>query len=155
MTVGPRLPISVLMSATIETIRDDFAFLDDWEDRYRYVIELGNGLAPYPEELRDGAHKVPGCVSQVWLHADRGEGADPAIDFLGDSDAHIVRGLVAIMIAFYSGRKASEIVAADAETLLRDLGLDEHLTPQRANGLRSMIGRIRQEADRALAEPAS
>lgn len=143
------------MSAKIETIRDDFSFLDDWEDRYRYVIDLGNGLAPYPEELRDGAHKVPGCVSQVWLHADRGEGSDPVIDFLGDSDAHIVRGLVAIMIAFYSGRRASEIATADAEALLRDLGLDEHLTPQRANGLRSMIGRIRQEADRALAEPAS
>jgi len=143
------------MTAAIETIRDDFTFLDDWEDRYRYVIDLGNGLAPYPEELRDGAHKVPGCVSQVWLHADRGEGSDPVIDFLGDSDAHIVRGLVAIMIAFYSGRRASEIATADAEALLRDLGLDEHLTPQRANGLRSMIGRIRQEADRALAEPAS
>lgn len=143
------------MTAQIETIRDDFSFLDDWEDRYRYVIDLGNGLAPYPEELRDAAHKVPGCVSQVWLHADRGEGSDPEIDFLGDSDAHIVRGLVAIMIAFYSGRRASEIAAADAEGLLRDLGLDEHLTPQRANGLRSMIGRIRQEADRALAQPAS
>ncbi|MCG6113640.1 MAG: SufE family protein [Mesorhizobium sp.] len=143
------------MTAPIETIRDDFTFLDDWEDRYRYVIDLGNGLAPYPEELRDGAHKVPGCVSQVWLHADRGEGSDPVIDFLGDSDAHIVRGLVAIMIAFYSGRRASEIATADAEALLRDLGLDEHLTPQRANGLRSMIGRIRQEADRALAEPTS
>lgn len=143
------------MTAPIETIREDFTFLDDWEDRYRYVIDLGNGLAPYPEELRDGAHKVPGCVSQVWLHADRGEGSDPVIDFLGDSDAHIVRGLVAIMIAFYSGRRASEIATADAEALLRDLGLDEHLTPQRANGLRSMIGRIRQEADRALAEPTS
>ncbi len=143
------------MTAQIETIREDFSFLDDWEDRYRYVIDLGNGLAPYPEELRDGTHKVPGCVSQVWLHADRGEGSDPVIDFLGDSDAHIVRGLVAIMIAFYSGRRASEIATADAEALLRDLGLDEHLTPQRANGLRSMVGRIRQEADRALAEPAS
>ena len=105
------------MTAAIETIRDDFTFLDDWEDRYRYVIDLGNGLAPYPEELRDGAHKVPGCVSQVWLHADRGEGSDPVIDFLGDSDAHIVRGLVAIMIAFYSGRRASEIATADARGL--------------------------------------
>lgn len=143
------------MTTKIDTIRDDFSFLDDWEDRYRYVIDLGNGLAPYPEEFRDGSHKVPGCVSQVWLHATRGEGADPVIEFVGDSDAHIVRGLVAIMIAFYSGRRASEIAAADAEGLLRELGLDEHLTPQRANGLRSMIGRIRQEADRALAEPAS
>ena len=143
------------MTAQIETIRDDFSFLDDWEDRYRYVIDLGNGLAPFPEEFRDGAHKVPGCVSQVWLHSSRGEGVDPVIEFVGDSDAHIVRGLVAIMIAFYSGRRASEIAGADAEGLLRDLGLDEHLTPQRAHGLRSMIGRIRQEADRALAQPAS
>lgn len=143
------------MTAKIDTIRDDFSFLDEWEDRYRYVIDLGNGLAAYPEEYRDGVHKVPGCVSQVWLHASRGEGPDPVIEFVGDSDAHIVRGLVAIMIAFFSGRRASEIAAADAEGLLRELGLDEHLTPQRANGLRSMIGRIRQEADRALAEPAS
>lgn len=143
------------MTTMIDTIRDDFSFLDDWEDRYRYVIDLGNGLPPYPEEYRDGVHKVPGCVSQVWLHASHGEGPDPVIEFVGDSDAHIVRGLVAIMIAFFSGRRASEISAADAEGLLRELGLDEHLTPQRANGLRSMIGRIRQEADRALAEPAS
>lgn len=141
-----------IMTATIDTIRDDFSFLDDWEDRYRYVIELGNGLAPYPDEYRDNTHKVPGCVSQVWLRPMRGEGPDPVIEFLGDSDAHIVRGLVAIMIAFYSGRRASEIASADAENLLRDLGLDEHLTPQRANGLRSMIARIRQEAETALGE---
>jgi cysteine desulfuration protein SufE len=143
------------MTATIETIRDDFSFLDEWEDRYRYVIELGSGLEPYPERHRDDAHKVQGCVSQVWLHPTIGEGPDPVIAFLGDSDAHIVRGLVAIMIALYSGRHASEIVAADAEGLLRDLGLDEHLTPQRANGLRAMIARIRREAEAALADPVS
>jgi cysteine desulfuration protein SufE len=141
------------MTATIETIRDDFSFLDEWEDRYRYVIELGSGLAPYPEQYRDEAHKVPGCVSQVWLHPSIGGGNDPVIEFVGDSDAHIVRGLVAIMIALYSGRPASEIVAADAEGLLRELGLDEHLTPQRANGLRSMIARIRKQAENALAAP--
>jgi cysteine desulfuration protein SufE len=147
--------IRPVMTATIETIRDDFSFLDDWEDRYRYVIELGGGLAPYPEQYRDDAHKVPGCVSQVWLHPTIGDGSDPAIEFVGDSDAHIVRGLVAIMIALYSGRRASEIVAADAEGLLRELGLDEHLTPQRANGLRSMIGRIRKQAEAALAAPVA
>jgi cysteine desulfuration protein SufE len=156
MTHGATLPIcSSIMAATIDTIRDDFSFLDDWEDRYRYVIELGNELAPYPEEFRDGTHKVPGCVSQVWLRPTRGEGADPVIEFVGDSDAHIVRGLVAIMIAFYSGRRASEIARADAEGLLRDLGLDEHLTPQRANGLRSMIARIRQQAEAALGAPVA
>ena len=139
------------MSATIDTIREDFSFLDDWEDRYRYIIELGSGLAPYPESVRDDVHKVPGCVSQVWLHTIRDEGSDPVITFLGDSDAHIVRGLVAIVLALFSGRKASEILAVDAEATLRELGLDEHLTPQRANGLRSMVQRIRREAENARA----
>ena len=140
---------------TIEAIRDDFTFLDDWEDRYRYVIELGGELAPYPEEARDDVHKVPGCVSQVWLHTTRGEGDDPRLDFVGDSDAHIVRGLVAILLALYSGHRASQILVTDAEELLRSLGLDEHLTPQRANGLRSMVRRIRREAETALAAPTS
>lgn len=143
------------MTTTIDTIRDDFAFLDDWEERYRYVIELGGELAPYPEEVRDDIHKVPGCVSQVWLHTTRGAGEDPVLTFLGDSDAHIVRGLVAIMLALYSGRQASQILAIDAEETMRTLGLDEHLTPQRANGLRSMVRRIRQEAETALAASAS
>lgn len=139
------------MSVTIDTIRDDFSFLDDWEDRYRYIIELGSGLAPYPEAARDDAHKVAGCVSQVWLHTTRGEGSDPVVTFVGDSDAHIVRGLVAIVLALFSGRRASEIVSIDAESTLREFGLDEHLTPQRANGLRSMVQRIRREAEAALA----
>jgi cysteine desulfuration protein SufE len=143
------------MSATIDSIRDDFSFLDDWEDRYRYIIELGAGLAPFPESARDDAHKVPGCVSQVWLHTERGAGHDPAMDFRGDSDAHIVRGLVAIVLALFSGRKASEILTVDAEATLRELGLDEHLTPQRANGLRSMVQRIRREAETALSASAA
>jgi cysteine desulfuration protein SufE len=135
---------------TIEAIRDDFAFLDDWEDRYRYIIELGNELPPYPEAERDDTHKVPGCVSQVWLHTRCDPGADPKLTFVGDSDAHIVRGLVAILLALFSGRRASEILSTDAESALRDLGLDEHLTPQRSNGLRSMVKRIRREAEAAL-----
>lgn len=139
------------MSTSIESIRGDFSFLDDWEDRYRYIIELGGGLAPFPESSRDDIHKVPGCVSQVWLHTAAGEGDDPVISFLGDSDAHIVRGLVAIVLALFSGRKASQILATDAEATLRELGLDEHLTPQRSNGLRSMVQRIRREAETALA----
>ena len=139
---------------TIETIRDDFSFLDEWEDRYRYVIELGEALPPFPESERTAANKVPGCVSQVWLTADGGDGADPTVTFQGDSDAHIVRGLVAIMLALFSGRKASEILAIDAEETLRALGLDEHLTPQRANGLRSMIKRIKRNAETALTQPA-
>lgn len=136
---------------SIDAIKDDFAFLDDWEERYRYVIELGRELAPYPEAARDDAHKVPGCASQVWLHVEREGEKDPVLRFQGDSDAHIVRGLVAILLALYSGRRASEIVATDAEAVFRTLGLDEHLTAQRANGLRSMVRRIRVEAESALA----
>lgn len=141
-----------MTTTSIDSIRDDFAFLDDWEDKYRYVIELGEALPPYPDEARDAAHKVQGCVSQVWLLAERGNGQDPIVRFQGDSDAHIVRGLVAIVLALYSGRSASEIGAIDAEAVMRSLGLDEHLTPQRANGLRAMIKRIKQEALDALAE---
>lgn len=139
------------MTITIDAIRDDFAFLDDWEERYRYIIELGNELGPFPDEARDDRHKVRGCVSQVWLVTETGEGADPVIHFKGDSDAHIVRGLVAIMMALFSGRRASEITAIDAEETMRGLGLDEHLTPQRANGLRAMVQRIKDEANAAVA----
>lgn len=136
--------------STIDTIKDDFALLDDWEDRYRYIIELGQGLPPFPEEVRDDAHKVKGCVSQVWLDTKRGPGSDPILTFQGDSDAHIVRGLVAIMIALFSERHASDIIRIEAEETMRNLGLNEHLTPQRANGLRSMVRRIKQEAERSL-----
>ncbi|WP_292893204.1 MULTISPECIES: SufE family protein [unclassified Nitratireductor] len=134
------------MSTTIDTLYDDFAFLDDWEERYRYIIDLGNNLPSYPEAARDEAHRVRGCVSQVWLYTERGEGNDPVLTFKGDSDAHIVRGLVAIMLLLFSGRRASEILKIDAEDVMAKLGLDEHLTPQRANGLRSMVQRIKKEA---------
>ena len=138
------------MASTIQTIRDDFALLDEWEDRYRYIIELGQDLPPYPETARDDVHKVRGCVSQVWLNTHRGQGNDPRMTFDGDSDAHIGRGLVAIMLALFSGRRASEILKTDAEDTMRALGLDEHLTPQRANGLRSMVKRIKEEAASTL-----
>ena len=139
---------------TIDSIRDDFAFLDEWEERYRYIIDLGEALPPFPDEARDAAHKVQGCVSQVWLVTDRGPGPDPVVRFQGDSDAHIVRGLVAIMLALFSGKRASEIVKTDAEALMRSLGLDEHLTPQRANGLRSMVKRMKGDAEAALVQHA-
>lgn len=138
------------MTTSIDTIRQDFAFLDEWEERYRYIIDLGAALPPFPEAMRDEAHKVRGCVSQVWLDVQSGAGPDPVLTFQGDSDAHIVRGLVAIVLALFSGRRASEIAATDAEETLRALGLDEHLTPQRANGLRAMVKRIHQTADAAL-----
>lgn len=142
------------MTTSIDTIRDDFSFLDEWEDRYRYVIELGEALPPFPASAQTDANKVQGCVSQVWLVTHQGDGTDPVIRFEGSSDAHIVRGLVAIMLALYSGRRASEIVATDAEATLRTLGLNEHLSPQRANGLRSMVKRIKRDAEAALRQIA-
>ena len=136
---------------TIEEIIEDFEFLDDWEDRYRYVIELGRTLEPMPDSDKNDLTKVQGCVSQVWLTdtVDGSDPADPVLHFKGDSDAHIVRGLVAIMLAASSGRKASEIIALDESALFAKLGLIEHLTPQRANGLRSMVARIKAEASAA------
>lgn len=136
----------------INEISENFALLDDWEDRYRYLIELGRDLPPFPEPLRTDAHKVQGCASQVWLVTQTAASAEgPVLTFLGDSDAHIVKGLVAILLAQYSGRTAPAILATDALALFDRFGLREHLTPQRSNGLRSMIERIRTDAQRALA----
>lgn len=139
------------MLPAIDTIIDDFAFLDDWEDKYRYVIELGRSLPDMPDSEKTPAHKVNGCVSQVWLVSTVEDDDDPVVDFRGDSDAHIVRGLVAIMIAAMSGRKASEIEAFDALDLMKTLGLEDNLTPQRSNGLRAMVARMKDEARAAAA----
>jgi cysteine desulfuration protein SufE len=144
-------------SATpIDEIVDNFALLDDWDDRYRYVIELGRGLAPLPESERSEANKVQGCASQVWLASKvRPDGAGgPVVSFVGDSDAHIVRGLIAILFALYSNKPAREILSTDAIALFERLGLREHLTPQRSNGFRSMVERIRADARAALAPAA-
>jgi cysteine desulfuration protein SufE len=137
---------------TIDEINENFALLDDWDDRYRYVIELGRTLAPLPEAAHSEANKVLGCASQVWLTTDidpHGAGG-PVLRFTGDSDAHIVRGLIAILFAIYSGKPARHILDVDALALFDRLGLREHLTPQRSNGLKSMVGRIRDEARNAL-----
>lgn len=131
---------------SIDQIIDDFAFLDDWEDRYRYVIELGKALPDLPEAQRTADNKVNGCASQVWLVSHRGEGADPVMTFEGDSDAHIVRGLVAIVLAACSGKHASDIAKTDLIGIFDKIGLVENLSSQRANGLRSMVKRIRDEA---------
>ncbi|MBL8905867.1 MAG: SufE family protein [Rhizobiales bacterium] len=140
-------------STTIESIRDDFGFLDDWEDRYRYVIELGRKLAPLAESARNSANKVQGCASQVWIDTKvSGPPDNPRLDFTGDSDALIVKGLIAIVFALLSGRPAKEILATDAQAVLDSLGLKDHLTPQRSNGLASMVARIRSDALRALAK---
>jgi cysteine desulfuration protein SufE len=132
--------------ATLQQIIDDFAYLEEWEDRYRYVIELGKALPELPEEKRTAANKVQGCASQVWLVSHADAGADPVMRFEGDSDAHIVRGLVAIVLSIYSGKHASEIASRDAIDTFNEIGLVEHLSSQRANGLRSMVKRIREEA---------
>jgi cysteine desulfuration protein SufE len=136
---------------SLDTIIDDFAFLEEWEDRYRYVIELGKALPELPGDKRTAENKVQGCASQVWLVSHSNDGEDPQMTFEGDSDAHIVRGLVAIVLAVYSGKKASEIANLDAIQVFDKIGLVEHLSAQRANGLRSMVNRIRQEAALSLA----
>lgn len=138
------------MPAEIQTIIDDFEFLDEWEERYRYLIELGRDLTEISDDQKNASTKVKGCVSQVWLITKPETGSDPVIHFEGDSDAHIVKGLVAVMLALYSGKHASEIIKIDAEAIMKQLGLDEHLTPQRANGLRAMVARIKDEAGRLL-----
>jgi cysteine desulfuration protein SufE len=132
------------------TIAENLAVLDDWEDRYRYVIDLGRALPALPDAERTEATRVQGCSSQVWLVSEpRGE--PPALHLRGDSDALIVRGLVAIAIAMHDGRSAADILAFDALKAFADLGLKEHLSVQRSNGLVSMIGRIRRDAEAALA----
>lgn len=136
---------------TIDEIVENFSLLDDWDDRYRYLIELGRMLAPLPDAARTDANKVRGCTSQVWLSTTvEDEGGEPVLKFVGDSDAHIVRGLVAILLALYSGQPASHIVTTDAVALFDKLSLREHLTPQRSNGFRSMVDRIQTEARDAL-----
>ena len=140
----------------IDEIIENFALLDDWDDRYRYVIELGRMLTPLPDALRTESNKVQGCASQVWLATEvRPNGAaGPTLTFVGDSDAHIVRGLIAILFALYSGKGAREILSTDAIALFEKLALREHLTPQRSNGFRSMVERIKSDARAALAQAA-
>jgi len=142
--------------ADIDEIIGNFSILDDWDDRYRYLIELGRELPPLPEVARSDANKVQGCASQVWLDTTvRPNGAGgPVLSFAGDSDAHIVRGLIAILFAIYSDKSAREILGVDAVKLFEGMGLREHLTPQRSNGFRSMVERIRSDARTALAAAA-
>ncbi|MFS8180756.1 SufE family protein [Pseudovibrio denitrificans] len=141
------------MTTAIADILEGFEFLEDWEDRYRYVIELGRELEPLSDDERSEANRVHGCVSQVWLSKRIQEDGDngPILFYKGDSDAHIVRGLVAIVLAQYSGVPAKEILETDIENVFDKIGLKEHLTPQRSNGLSSMVQRIKDDASAALA----
>lgn len=135
----------------IEAIQSDFEFLDEWEDRYRYVIELGRQMAPLEAAEKSEDTRVRGCASQVWLVVDPPPANTPdALLFRGESDAHIVQGLIAILKAIYSGKPASDVLSEDALAIFTKLGLSDHLTPQRSNGLKSMIERIRAEAQARL-----
>ena len=138
----------------IQNIIDDFGIIDEWDERYRYIIELGRKMPPFDEALRTDAVRVRGCASQVWLvsRRERIDGRD-VMTFVGDSDAHIVRGLIAILLQLYSGSTPAEILAIDARGVLGSLGLDTHLSQQRSNGLFAMVERIRADA-RTAAEHA-
>ena len=129
--------------AAFEDIRENLSYLDDWEDRYKYIIELGQALPPLADDEKNAANKVHGCTSQVWLVTE----CDQAnLSYRGESDAMIVRGLVAILVALYSGRPAAEVAATDAIAIFDELGLSEHLSTQRSNGLVAMVNRIRSDA---------
>lgn len=135
-----------LQTLKIADVTGAFEVLEDWEDRYRYLIDLGRKLPPYPEAARDAGHKVEGCVSQVWINPRYSDEAPPRFYFDGDSDAHIVKGLVALMMILFSGKTAEEIRATDAKATLEKLGLARHLSPMRTNGLYAMLRRIHELA---------
>ena len=134
---------------TLEKIISDFEFIEEWEDRYRYVIDLGDQLEPYPEELKTPETKVQGCVSQVWLTSEL-KNEENKIILSGDSDAHIVRGLMAIVFTIFSGKSPEEILKIDVQSIFKTLGLNEHISPQRSNGLNAMVKRIQSDAQHAL-----
>jgi len=139
-----------MATAAFEEIAETFEFLDDWEDRYRHVIDMGKALPPMDDALRVPATKVDGCASQVWIRpVIDGSGPDARFDFEGESDAMIVRGLIAVLHALYAGLPVREVLGVDALAELRRLGLQDHLSAQRSNGVRSMIARIRAHAEAA------
>jgi cysteine desulfuration protein SufE len=138
---------------TIDDIRENFELLEDWDDRYRYVIELGRTLEPMAEGEHSAANKVQGCASQVWLskRIERSAAGEALLKYRGDSDAHIVRGLIAILLTLYSSHTPQQILTTDAIAIFNEFGFREHLTPQRSNGLRAMVERIRTDARETLA----
>ncbi|MDD9797611.1 MAG: SufE family protein [Alphaproteobacteria bacterium] len=135
------------MNTDIKKLQDDFALFDDWEERYRYIIELGSQLTPLQADEYNESNKVQGCVSQAWLIC---EGNADRLILRGDSDAHIVRGLIAILLMLYSGKSAQTILALNAKDIFQQLGLGEHLTPQRSNGFYAMVDRIRSDTETFL-----
>lgn len=129
---------------TLADIRADLDFLDDWDDRYRYLIDLGRTLPKLPDEAYSDAFKVPGCASQVWLMLTKSP--DGRLSIQGDSDALIVKGLVALVIALFNNKTSDEVRATDAQAIFTEIGLKAHLSSQRANGLASMVNRIKASA---------
>lgn len=157
MSVWSLYPIRIMENnldamQNAEEIIANFELIDDWEERYRYLIELGQEMEPLSPSEHNASNKVLGCASQVWLKLTvEGEGAESRLRLSGDSDAHIVRGLVALMVALYSGKTLEEALAVDPVQILARIGLEQHLTPQRSNGLRSMVQRIRHDTQAAIA----
>jgi cysteine desulfuration protein SufE len=144
-------PEIFLSEATLESLLADFEVLDDWEERYRYVIELGRALPAFEEKWRNATYKVSGCASQVWIHPTvEDDNGKPVLRFTGDSDALIVKGLIAIALIIFSGKSPEQILAQDAAGIFQSLGLKDHLTPQRSNGLASMVARIKSDARQAM-----
>lgn len=139
-----------LETLTVDDLAETFSLFDDWEDRYRYLIDLGKSLPPFPEEARTDAAKVPGCMSRVWLVPRLDPGPPKRLFFWIDSDAHIVRGLAAIMVVLFSGKTPQEILAVDPDKALERLGLTDHISPNRRNGLGSMVSTICRAARREL-----
>lgn len=140
-------------TSDLQQIIADFELIEDWDERYRYLIELGRALEPLPDSARTEENRVKGCASQVWLETS--PTPEGALRFRGDSDAHIVRGLVRLTLAIYSGLRPDAILAADAAAVFEQLGLQQHLTPQRSNGVRAMVERIKADARRQLASAPS
>lgn len=135
-----------LAMMTLDELRESFDYLDDWLDKYRMIIELGQELEPLPDEARIPANKVLGCQSQVWLIAESSKEREGALHFIADSDAHIVRGLVAIVMMLFDHKRPEEIEALDPRPIFAELGLDQHLSQGRSNGLLSMVGKIKELA---------
>lgn len=134
---------------TLDELSETFELLDDWEERYAFIIDLGRKLEPMPDSDKTEANKVPGCMSQVWMTARQTDDGSARMHFQADSDAHIVKGLIAILLIFFDDRTPEEILTADAQAEMKRLGLDQHISPNRRNGFLSMIERIRGEAARA------
>jgi cysteine desulfuration protein SufE len=144
----PHSPVMIAPELSFAELKDNFALFDDWEDRYRYIIDLGRKLPAFPTEMQNDANKVRGCMSQVWLVPGHAKSDVTKFAFAADSDAHIVKGLVAVLGILFSGQPPATIAAIDPEAAFRDLGLDQHLSPSRRNGLVAMVQKIKEYAAR-------